>query len=173
MKNFSFSCQRCGNCCRDRNIWINPKQARRIAHQIGLTLEEADQQKFQSCFEEKTEFGTILSHKARKMRLVDRNCPFLDHWDNSRTICQIYSSRPSICRCFPFSYSILVANQLVLVLPAVNSRGTLSCRGFESPRSPKTSESAFDSASGLVDEIIEDIRIALAITDLKDRLGIN
>lgn len=171
MRKHSFSCKRCGNCCRDRNIWINPKQARRIAHQLGVTLEEADQQKFQRCSEEKTEFGTILSYKARKMRLVDRNCPFLDHWDNGRTACQIYSSRPSICRCFPFSYSILVTNRLVLVLPAVNSRGTLSCKGFQASRSLKASESAFDNASRLVDEIIEDISIVLAITDLKDRLG--
>jgi Fe-S-cluster containining protein len=170
LKKSVYSCIRCGDCCRERNIWLNLPQAEKIANQLGKTLTEADDTIFRRCSGEKTEFGTFLSTHARKMRLIDDTCPFLDRIDDDHTSCAIYSIRPSICRCFPFSYSILVSNQLILVLPALDSTGAVSCKGFRASKEQENTESAFNSASSLVGEIIKDIRIALDITDLKDRI---
>lgn len=171
LKKFTYSCRRCGNCCRERNIWVNLSQAKKIANQLGITRTEADDTIFRRCSGEKTEFDTFLSTHARKMRLIGDTCPFLDRIDDDHTSCAIYSIRPSICRCFPFSYSILVSNQLILVLPALDSTGTISCKGFRASKEQENTEGAFDSASRLVGEIIKDIRIALDITDLRDRIS--
>ncbi|MFW9916398.1 MAG: YkgJ family cysteine cluster protein [Candidatus Thorarchaeota archaeon] len=171
LKKFTYSCIRCGDCCRERNIWINLPQAEKIANQLGIKLTEADETIFRRCSGEKTELGTFLSLHARKMRLIDDRCPFLERIDDDHTSCTIYSIRPSICRCFPFSYSILVSNKLILVLPALDSTGTVSCKGFRASKDQENTENAFNSASRLVGEIIEDIRITLDITDLKDRIS--
>ncbi len=170
LKKFTYSCIRCGNCCRERNIWLNLPQAEKIANQLGITLTEADDRIFHRCSGEKTELDTFLSTHARKMRLIGDTCPFLDRIDDDHTSCAIYSIRPSICRCFPFSYSILVSNQLILVLPALDSTGTVSCKGFRASKEHGNVKSAFNIASRSVGEIIEDIHIALEITDLKDRI---
>jgi Fe-S-cluster containining protein len=171
LKKYSFSCVRCGDCCRNRNIWINLSQARKIAHQLRLPFEEANHRLFRSCSGEKTEFGTILSPNARKIKLIDNVCPFLHQSNINHTSCRIYSFRPSICRCFPFTYSILASNKLILILPALNSAGTISCKGLRAWNAKEGPRTAFEQVSQGLDEIIEDIRITLSITNLKDQLN--
>ena len=170
LKKYSFSCIRCGDCCRERNIWVSSKLAMQLANQLELISEEADHQVFRRCSGERTELGTVLSPQARCIRLTDDICPFLEQIDGETTFCSIYSTRPSICRCFPFSYSILFSSKLVLILPAINSSGEILCNGFVLSDTETNNKTAYYCAAELLDEIVDDIKIALEITDLGDRL---
>ena len=80
---FSFVCDRCSQCCRNKLININPYEISRLAKGLGITTTEFIRQF--------TQDGGI--HLLQK---DDGSCYFL-----SRTGCQVHKNRPFVCRLFP------------------------------------------------------------------------
>ncbi|MGI6496204.1 MAG: YkgJ family cysteine cluster protein [Kiritimatiellia bacterium] len=89
----SFSCQRCGACCRVPGIvHLHEDDIPRIAAFLGMT-EEAF-----------LETMTRLSSDRQGLLLVDRpdgSCGMLD--ESNR--CRIYPVRPEQCRTFPHAWT--------------------------------------------------------------------
>ncbi len=85
-----FECQRCANCCKNTE-----KKVRRIL------LSEADAKRIRNKTKLQTkDFAYVLKGETPfkfKMKKINGKCIFLE---NNK--CRIYSSRPLICRCFPF-----------------------------------------------------------------------
>jgi hypothetical protein len=91
-----FECIRCGSCCRDtdkrrRKIVLTSTDLNRIVDATNLSVNEFCR----------------ASHVAPEpfrhiMRESYGACIFL----NKETTCSIYDSRPTICRCYPFSIQI-------------------------------------------------------------------
>lgn len=103
-----FSCARCGWCCcrnfdikitdeisRPSNaIFIFPSDIRRIMTNTGLAWDEVAEADIYSCFSDDENIiviGWILK------RNDEETCIFF-----KKGVCSIYSSRPMICRCYPF-----------------------------------------------------------------------
>ncbi len=105
-----------------------------------------------------------------KIRFRENVCPFLDNLDVKFTSCQIYPHRPSICCCFPFTYSILAKNQLILILPAINSDGKTTCQGFIQTNDQLSDKNAYKLIFEIIDDIIKDIKVSFEITNLKTQL---
>ena len=88
----NFECINCGLCCRDagrhlRRIMLTPADADRIAQATQMPLEG---------------FCKPANHSPapffRIMRKESGTCIFLD----GNSMCRVYSTRPLICRCYPF-----------------------------------------------------------------------
>lgn len=86
----SFSCRRCGNCCRGPgDVILDRDEVDAIAHLLALDVHAF------------TERCTRLTGDRRSLTLVERPdgaCIFLTP-DNA---CQIESAKPRQCRGFPF-----------------------------------------------------------------------
>ena len=80
---FSFKCQACGACCRNKDIAVSSYEVRRLARRLNLTVEEF----FFQCVEKEK---PILRRKE------DGNCIFLQPEG-----CSVYADRPLVCRLFP------------------------------------------------------------------------
>jgi Fe-S-cluster containining protein len=118
-----FECIRCGSCCRDtgrrrRKIVLTSADLRSIAETTHLSTNEFCR----------------ASHTAPEpfrhiMRERYGACTFLDK--DSR--CNIYNTRPMICRCYPFSIQFDDNNIIFLVsskdCPGLG-RGSKLLKGF-------------------------------------------
>jgi len=85
-----FKCQRCTRCCRDtedrpRRIMLSKLDAERIKARTKLQTNNLAKH-----FSSREPF-------IFEMRKIGGKCIFLEN-----DTCRIYSSRPLICRCFPF-----------------------------------------------------------------------
>ena len=92
-----FSCRRCGSCCRETEpgsnlVMVGQEEITRIMKATGLSFEEiAEPYPDRICEGDRDyTFGWVLR------RIGDR-CRFLDG-----STCQIYETRPWICRTYPF-----------------------------------------------------------------------
>ena len=90
-KKFVFECQRCGDCCREKEVfvgitdlllWIEKNVLEKVLP--NLELEVSDRWSV-----------VILSKK-------DGICPLLETDGN---VCQIYESRPLFCRSYPLGFN--------------------------------------------------------------------
>ncbi len=80
---FSFKCQRCGACCHNKAIHLNPFETLRLARFLGLKTAQFLRQ--------------CLDPEEPILRLMpDGSCLFL-----SASECRVYEHRPLVCRLFP------------------------------------------------------------------------
>jgi Fe-S-cluster containining protein len=81
---FTYVCNRCSRCCRDKLIQVNPYEIARLARRVGLST---------GAFAERyTEDGA----GARLTRRDDGTCPFL-----GPAGCGVHADRPLVCRIYP------------------------------------------------------------------------
>jgi len=81
---FSYVCNRCSLCCRDKVIQVNPYEVARLARGLGLSTAE---------FRDRwTEDGA----GARLTRREDGTCSFLGPQG-----CGVHPDRPLVCRIYP------------------------------------------------------------------------
>jgi hypothetical protein len=101
IREVGFSCIRCGDCCRgteeDANlVMIDPAEIEALARETGRKADD-----FSNPYPEKVQVpggGSITFEWCLKR--TTEGCIFLDG-----TRCTAYSSRPWICRTFPFMLS--------------------------------------------------------------------
>ena len=82
---FSFSCNRCLRCCRDKKIQINPYESARLAKNLDLTTTEF-------LHRYTTDNGAFLKFKQ------NGDCRFLGPEG-----CLVHPDRPLVCRLYPLS----------------------------------------------------------------------
>ncbi len=87
-----FSCTGCAGCCTGEPgaIWVNEKEAAKLASFLGVTVQEFLRQ------------YTVDYEGRSSLREVERvpgqhDCIFLEGKS-----CRVYSARPTQCRTFPF-----------------------------------------------------------------------
>jgi Fe-S-cluster containining protein len=116
MKNtasFSYTCNQCGLCCRDKVITLSPYDLLRIAHATGVSTAEARRQYT-------IRRGSILHFDSQG------RCVALDE-----TRCTIHQGRPLACRLYPLGLQRNIDGQASFVLldPASGSRGIYDVNG--------------------------------------------
>ena len=84
------TCFRCGICCRRYQVRLSLTEARRIAHELGMSWDD-----FASQYLDKRWPGT----KSLLLRQSHGACPFLEQEEDSAIAsCRIHAFRPSSCR---------------------------------------------------------------------------
>ncbi|HUX99619.1 MAG TPA: YkgJ family cysteine cluster protein [Candidatus Deferrimicrobium sp.] len=108
VKTSTFSCIRCGNCCKFSEIILSNREIRAISNQLHISISEFTQQylikkeihKIRSIFSDRFEIrGEVLVLKKNNQNL----CPFYKKIDAKAT-CDIYHFRPIVCRLYPFTW---------------------------------------------------------------------
>lgn len=85
---FSFTCNRCLSCCRNKKIQINPYEISRLAHNRGIATSEFTRSYTQAG-------GTLLKWEE------DGTCVFLGPKG-----CEVHPDRPLVCRLYPLGRHI-------------------------------------------------------------------
>jgi uncharacterized protein len=103
---FSYTCNRCGECCRNRKILLNPYDTALLASLVDLPI-----QRFAERFIDKTDWS---------LRKDLKGCVFLN--DSG---CEVYAGRPTVCRLYPLAWrSNKHGDEQFLVLtPEATSKG--------------------------------------------------
>jgi len=90
-RKFVFECQRCGDCCREKEVFVG------IADLL-LWIEENALEKVLP----NLELEVLESWSVIILRKKDGICPLLETEGN---VCQIYESRPLFCRSYPLGFN--------------------------------------------------------------------
>ena len=118
IRRIGFSCTRCGECCRETNtdsnlVMLYPPERAELCTATGREGEE-----FSEPYPEAVAMpggGSIRFERCIRRR--EGVCIFLD---GNR--CQVYASRPWICRTYPF----MLSGEDLMVFPCRGIGGTLS-----------------------------------------------
>ena len=104
---FSYVCNQCGLCCRDKVITLSPYDVIRIAHAAGISTSEAVRKYT-------LRRGSILRFRD------DGSCGALDG-----VACTIHSGRPLACRLYPLGLQRTAdgAESFIRLEPASGSLG--------------------------------------------------
>jgi Fe-S-cluster containining protein len=86
---YSYECNRCLRCCRDKRIRVNPYETYRLAHALGLSTTEL-------LARHTTAQGTELA------RTDDGRCVFLGPEG-----CTVHADRPLVCRLYPLGRHVV------------------------------------------------------------------
>ena len=87
---FQIDCFRCGECCTRYRVRLSLIEARRIADDLGLSLD---------AFLEKYLDQRWLGHDSFLLRLQDGSCVFLERKAvNRERLCLIHHLKPGACR---------------------------------------------------------------------------
>ncbi len=88
----SFSCQRCGRCCKKIGIPWSELDPRLAADCMNIELKEF-----------LDSYGFIVNEYSGEIEHTELNaapCPFLKY-GKEKAVCKIYSVRPWICKGYP------------------------------------------------------------------------
>lgn len=88
----SFSCQRCGRCCKDIGIPWSELDPRQVADYLNMEIGE-----FLDLY------GFIVNEYSAEIEHTELSatpCPFLKY-QKKRAVCKIYPVRPWICKGYP------------------------------------------------------------------------
>ena len=118
IRRIGFSCTRCGECCRETDtdtnlVMLYPQERAELCTVTGREAEE-----FSEPYPEKVVMpggGSIRFERCLRRR--EGVCIFLE---GNR--CQVYASRPWICRTYPF----MLSGEDLMVFPCRGIGGTLS-----------------------------------------------
>ena len=93
-KNFSFSCTKCGNCCKGvGSIYFSDTELNKIYKYLGLSREK----------DKEILYKKLIQRKENSYHIHDINAPCFFLKNN---ICSIYKVRPLQCKTFPFWPSV-------------------------------------------------------------------
>jgi len=104
---FSFSCQKCGECCANEGfIFLYDNEILKIAKKLKLSLQECITQYTEVINSEYKILDQNLERTGKKIFLLslvlkqgdDGSCILLDHQTH---MCKIYAVRPYQCRSWP------------------------------------------------------------------------
>lgn len=85
---FSYQCQRCGRCCHDQAIQVNPYEILRLARHLGLTTSQF--------------IATHTTNAGLFLRFTPQGaCGFL-----TPAGCGVHPARPLVCRLYPLGREI-------------------------------------------------------------------
>lgn len=123
IKEFRFECTRCGNCCTDKNTFVNITYSDilRIKNGLNLSLEEILEILGFYIFDK-----TPTEEEIRKMVVppieTERGLAFTGlkknssgkcyFYDDKGKNCLIYKIRPMFCRTFPFTFRIFFNKEI-------------------------------------------------------------
>lgn len=79
---FSFRCNACSRCCRDKIIQVNPYELARLSHGLGLPVAEV--------------VGRYTDGGVHLRQREDGSCVFLGDAG-----CSVHADRPLVCRLYP------------------------------------------------------------------------
>ncbi len=116
--NFSYACNRCGLCCRDKVIALSPYDVIRIARAAGISTGEA-----------------VVRYTIRRGSLLrflpEGRCIALDNAQ-----CRIHAGRPLACRLYPLGLERVPSagmtswvERFALLEPAAGSAGVYGSSG--------------------------------------------
>ncbi|HXD91178.1 MAG TPA: YkgJ family cysteine cluster protein [Candidatus Binataceae bacterium] len=110
---FSYTCNQCGLCCRDKVITLSPYDLMRIARAAGISTNEA-LRKYT------LRRGSLLKFKDKG------SCVALEG-----TTCTIHQGRPLACRLYPLGLQRTPdgAESFIRLEPAVGSLGVYGAKG--------------------------------------------
>lgn len=95
---FKFSCNQCGECCRNRHdILLPPHDIYQIAKYLKMTNSEVAR-KYCDCFIGQTSQIPLIRAKPKVFNYV---CPFL-----KKGKCSIHEAKPAVCALFPLGRAI-------------------------------------------------------------------
>lgn len=109
---FSYTCNRCNRCCRDKRIQVNPYEVARLARNRGVST------------------GTLIDRfiDPEQMALRQREdgtCVFLGNEG-----CTVHEDRPLVCRLYPLGRVVRGPQERWIVLPpAPGSEGVVGADG--------------------------------------------
>ena len=86
---FSYECNRCKRCCRDKRIRVNPYETYRLSRALGLST---------------TDFLThhTIEQGTELARTDDGRCVFL-----GAEGCTVHADRPLVCRLYPLGRHVV------------------------------------------------------------------
>jgi Fe-S-cluster containining protein len=108
LKTSTFSCIRCGNCCKFSEIILSNREIRAISNHLDISISEFTQRylvrkeihKIRSIFSDRFEIhGEVYILKKNENNL----CPFYKTLEEKAS-CNIYHFRPIVCRLYPFTW---------------------------------------------------------------------
>lgn len=111
---FSFRCMKCGQCCRNKKIQVNPYEVTRLAHILRMSTAA-----FIGCYTRDN--GTVLDCKK------DGTCVFL-----SVLGCGVHAARPLVCRLYPLGRHVFTTGQESFseIAPDVKCKGVYGEDGW-------------------------------------------
>jgi Fe-S-cluster containining protein len=88
-KGLHFSCGQCGNCCTGSPgyVWMTPEEMKKMAAELAMDFDSFSRRYIRQI----GEHYSLIEH-------ANGECVF---WQKS-VGCQVYDSRPSQCRTYPF-----------------------------------------------------------------------
>ena len=110
---YSYECNRCLRCCRDKRIRVNPYETYRLARTLGVSTTEF-------LARHTTTQGTELS------RTDDGRCVFL-----GPDGCTVHADRPLVCRLYPLGRHVVSGepDRFHHLAPHPQSEGVLGSAG--------------------------------------------
>ncbi|MFX1295521.1 MAG: YkgJ family cysteine cluster protein [Promethearchaeota archaeon] len=154
VKNSTFSCIRCGACCKFSEIILSNREIEAISNHINIPVQEFKEKylikkqihKVRRIFSHKFEIqGDFFIMKKDDQKL----CPFSQNM-NQKTSCQIYHFRPIVCRLFPFSWKTSKYNpQSISVAIDFSENGWKECPGINQ-KNGKSWDDLRDEVTGAV-----------------------
>jgi Fe-S-cluster containining protein len=142
-KKFRFKCKRCASlCCKLGGPVLTKKDVDLIVS-AGYLLEDFLEPKNMNEKERPSVYGSLKSRN-------DGSCIFLKANEEKNAKCNIYDSRPILCRLYPFTFEKIHSNSIVLkVIPC--------CRGLNNFEG-KTLDEEFIS-SCLLEPLLEAMKL--------------
>ena len=95
---FSYGCRRCGQCCRDKRIQINPYETARLQRRLGVTT---------------AEFRASYTADGAGVALAQKDDGFCIFFGDAG--CTVHSDRPLVCRLFPLGRVINAKGEVRIV----------------------------------------------------------
>ena len=142
VKNSTFTCSRCGQCCKFSEIILSNREIRAIAIHLNIPIAQFKEthlvkkeiHQIRSVFSDRFE----IQGEVFILRKNDRGlCPFYQDTDNKAS-CEIYHFRPIVCRLFPFTWktSAPLEKQMQIAID-YSQNGWDECPGINSAAGQK------------------------------------
>jgi Fe-S-cluster containining protein len=143
---YSYECNRCLRCCRDKRIRVNPYETYRLAHALGLSTTEL-------LARHTTAQGTELA------RTDDGRCVFLGPEG-----CTVHADRPLVCRLYPLGRHVVSGepDRFHHLEPHPESEGVLGSAGTVADYLATQGAAPFMHAADVYLDVVAELAGALA-----------
>ncbi len=82
---FSYTCNHCGECCRNRRVFLNPYDTAVLAQELTLSVRQFAEQ--------------FIDNRHWSLRNTGNGCALLHNSE-----CSVYAARPTACRLYPLAW---------------------------------------------------------------------
>lgn len=167
IQRLGFECTRCGACCRGTT---DEPHTATVAPDEVRTLQEATGGEWRDVARpipyglDSDDFGETFEWALNVDDCGD--CTFLDEQSDGKTSCSVYSTRPGICRTYPFQIDL--AGTTAPSAEVVDADGQVLAYECEGLGEPMSMESARDLAQQLKRRTVREIQEATAVLERYD-----